>query len=98
MRYAIGIINAKNGEVKVQEEAYRDEALKVAEKVSKWFDRRDTFFSGQPIWNYWKKIGILCKFEALVSGNSWKETAVESVAVFEGGEGTEHEFYMERIE
>lgn len=94
--FRIGILNAKNGKIKIEKETNREEALKVAEKVSRWFDKQDTFFSGTPIWEYWEKVGILSKFRAVVKTDSWNKIAVESVAVFKGNKGTEYEFFVER--
>lgn len=96
--FRIGILNAESGKAKIEKETNQGEALKVAEKISRWFDKQDTFFSGTPIWKYWKIIGILSKFEAVVSGNSLGRVAAESVAVFHGNKTTEHGFFIERKE
>ena len=94
--FRIGILNCKNGKIKIEKNVGQEKALKVAEKISQWFDKQDTFFSGNPVWEYWKNSGILSKFEAMISGNSWNEVATESIAVFNGNKGTEHEFFIEK--
>ena len=94
--FRIGILNCKNGKIKIEKNVSQGEALKVAGKVSMWFDKQDTFFNGNPVWEYWENSGILSKFEALISGDSWDEVATESIAVFNGNKGTEHEFFIER--
>jgi hypothetical protein len=96
VNFRIGILNAETGKVFVERQATEEDALKVAEGVSKWFDRRDTFFSGKPVWEHWKYFPGLEKFERLIEGSRWSDVVTETVAVFEGNKGTEYEFYIKR--
>jgi len=99
MNIKIGIMNCVTGKVIREKTVDSELALQEAEKISRWFDRRDTFFSGKPIWKRWETVGTLSKFEGLVKGTSYNDFAVESIAVF-GGKGTrgeEHEFYMQKV-
>lgn len=98
MNFKIGIINAETGKVAIEKQATEEDALKVAERVSRWFNSKDTFFSGKPIWERWRYFPGLRKFEALVEGSRLTNVATESVAVFKGNKGTEYEFYIERKE
>lgn len=96
MNFQIGIINSENGKVAIEKTAAEEDALKVAEQVSRWFDRRDTFFNGKPIWERWRYFPGLRKFEALIEGSGWSDVVTESVAVFKGNTGVEYEFYIKR--
>jgi hypothetical protein len=96
VNFRIGILNAETGKVITERQATEEDALKVAERVSKWFDRRDTFFSGKPVWEHWKYFPGLEKFERLIEGSRWSDVVTETVAVFEGNKGTEYEFYIKR--
>jgi len=98
MNFQIGIINSENGKVAIEKTATEEDALKVAEQVSRWFDRRDTFFNGKPIWERWRYFPGLRKFEALIEGSRWTNVVTESVAVLVGGRGIEYEFYIKRTE
>lgn len=108
-QYRVGILNTKNGKV-VREKWIQDEAiyldekgelpdkvLNTAKKMSEWFDNKDTFFSGKPIWEYWAEIGFVGRIKKLIEGSGLNNVACESVAVFEGNRGTEHEFFVERV-
>jgi uncharacterized membrane protein len=94
--FKIGIINAETGKVVIEREATAENALEVARKVSQWFDHRDTFFSGKPIWEHWKVFPGLERFQRLIEGSSRSNVVCESIIVFKEGKGTEYEFYMER--
>ena len=96
--FRIGILNTNNGKIKIEKVVNQEEALKTAEKVSRWFDKQDTFFKGTAVWEHWKRLDMLSKFEFVVSGNSWNKVATESIAVFNGNKGTEYEFFIERKE
>jgi hypothetical protein len=96
VNFKIGILNAETGKVVTERQASKEDALKVAGRVSKWFDHRDTFFSGKPIWEHWKCFPGLERFERLIEGSSWSGVITEAVAVFEGNKGTEYEFYVIR--
>lgn len=94
----IGIINSETGKIIKEKTVDPESALQEGERISRWFDKRDTFFSGKKIWKHWENMGILAKFKALTNGNSWSDVATESVAVFKKDKdrGEEHEFYMQR--
>jgi len=94
----IGILNCETGKVIKEKTVDAALAMQEGEKISRWFDRRETFFSGNPIWEYWEKVGVLGKFKAVARGSSLSSVAAESVAVFKGRKGTEHEFYIEGTE
>jgi len=96
-KFRIGILNTENGKVKIEKDASQEEALKTAKKVSRWFDKKDTFFSGV-LWEHWERLGIVKKFEAVVSGRSLGRIASECIVVFNGNKGTEYEFFIERVE
>ena len=95
----IGIVNCETGRIIKEKTVDPESALQEGQKVSRWFDKKDTFFSGKSIWKHWENLGILTKFKALTKGNSWSDIVTESVMVFKGDKdrGQEHEFYMERI-
>jgi len=95
----IDIINCVTGKVIREKTVDSELALQEAEKISRWFDEQDTFFSGKPIWKHWKGLGILSKFKGLVKGTSYNDIAVESIVVFKGDgtRGEEHEFYMQKV-
>ena len=97
--FKIGIINCVTGKIIKEKTVNSELALQEGEKISRWFDRRDTFFSGKPIWKRWENLGTLTKFEVIIKGNSWNDVAGESIMVFKADKdrGQEHEFYMERI-
>jgi len=94
----IGIINCVTGKVIKEKTVDSELALQEAEKISRWFDKQDTFFS-KAIWEHWKILGMLLKFEAVVNGTSLQDIATDSIAVFgeDGAQGEEHEFYMQRV-
>jgi len=94
----IGIINCVTGKVIREKTVDPELALQEAKKISRWFDRQDTFFSGKPIWKHWEILGM-SKFEGLAAGTSHRDLAVESIVVFEEGkaQGEEHEFYMQKV-
>jgi len=94
----IGIMNCETGRIIKEKTVDPELALQEGEKISRWFDKKDTFFSTKPIWKHWENVGILVKFKALAKGNSWSDVAAESIVVFKGDKdrGEEHEFYMER--
>ena len=48
--FKIGIINCVTGKIIKEKTVNSELALQEGEKISRWFDRRDTFFSGKPIW------------------------------------------------
>ncbi len=94
----IGIFNTVNGRTIRGKTVQRKEALKTAEKVSRWFDMQDTFFSGKPVWEHWENAGILEKFRAVIHNQSLSDVAYESVAVFnKKGRGEEHEFFVKKL-
>jgi len=98
MNIKIGIMNCVTGKVIREKTVDLELALQEAEKISRWFDKRDTFFS-KAIWEHWKISGTLSKFEKLANGTSYNDIAVESIAVFkgDGARGEEHEFYMQKV-
>jgi len=110
--FKIGILNTANGKV-VKEVIIKDtiytwekellvkKVLDSAEKVSRWFDDKDTFFSGKKLWEHWKALGMMeNRIKALVSGESLGNLVCESISVFpkDGGRGVGYEFYVERID
>ena len=94
----IGIINCETKKVIKEKTVDLEVALEEAEKISRWFDKQDTFFPGKPIWKCWERLGMLAKFEKLVEGISFSDVAVGSTVVFKGTEHRveEHEFYMQK--
>lgn len=107
MKVRIGILNCENGKERVAKEiekqlfegneVFLERAMAAGEKISRWFNRQDTFFSGKKIWEYWELAGILSKFEAVVRGSSLGNVAYQNIAVFgKEGFGVEYEFFMER--
>lgn len=97
MQIKIGIVNCVTGKIVKEKTVEQEVALKEAEKMSKWFDKQDTFFS-KAIWEHWVPMGTLYKFLKLVDGSSYNDLAVESITVFKNpkARGEEHEFYMQR--
>lgn len=94
----IGIVNCVTGKVIREKTVDPELALREAEKISRWFDKQDTFFS-RAIWKHWEKLGMLPKFEKFAKGTSCIDSVSTSVVVFKGNENRaeEHEFYMQRI-
>lgn len=99
MNIEIGIINSVTGKVIGEKTVDSERAMQEAEKISRWFDGQNTFFSGKPIWEHWKILGMLSKFDAIGRGTSLQEIATDSIAVFNGDRigGEEHEFYVQRV-
>lgn len=99
MLIKIGIINCVTGKVIREKTVDSELALQEAKKISRWFDRRDTFFSGKPIWKHWEILDMLYKFKKVVEGTSLQDIATDSIVVFgeDGAQGEEHEFYMQRV-
>lgn len=97
MQIKIGIVNCVTGKIVKEKTVEQEVALKEAEKMSKWFDKQETFFS-KAIWEHWVLMGTLYKFLKLADGSSYNDLAVESIAVFKNpkARGEEHEFYMQR--
>lgn len=95
----IGILNAETGKVIVEKEAKTvEEAMKVAERTSRWFDRRKTFFS-RPLWEVWTGTGKVASFQKVAEGRSLLDIAKESIIVFpNGSRGVEYEFFVQRKE
>lgn len=108
--YRIGILNTETGKITRQEEVadnqiyvedYHktvEDVLSKAKEISKWFDKKDTFFSGRAIWDHWLSMGFVERIKSLVEGKTLGNVVCESIAVFDGNKGTEHEFFVERIE
>jgi len=108
-RIVIGIINCDTGKMIIEktlennavfidgEQEFQEKALLVLKKVSEWFDKQNTFFSGKPLWEHWEKMGMTAKFEAVIEGRS--DLAAESIAVFKdsNSRSEEHEIYVKRI-
>ena len=94
----VGILNTTNGRTVKEKVVPRKEALEAAEKISQWFDRQDTFFSGKPVWGRWESTGILEKFKSVIHNQSLSDVAYESVAVFnKKGKGEVHEFFVTKL-
>ena len=106
----IGILNCETGKERIvkelQKELFEEDksflkrVMETGKKISRWFDRQDTFFSGKEIWNYWERVGTLTKFEVLARGSRLSNVAAESIIVFngKGNRGVEYQFFMERVE
>ena len=99
MNIEIGIINSVTGKVIREKTVDSEQAMQEAEKISRWFDKQDTFFSGKPIWEHWKILGTLLKFETVARGTSLQDIATDNIVVFgeDEAQGEEHEFYMQRV-
>ena len=97
MQIEIGILNCVTGKAVRKKTVEQEVALNEAKRMSKWFDKQDTFFS-KAVWEHWSELDMLSKFEMLADGSSYNDVAVESIAVFpsSGARGEEHEFYMKR--
>ena len=79
-RIVIGIINCDTGKKIIEKtlennaifiggkQEFQKKALAVLKKASAWFDKQNTFFSGKPLWEYWEKMGMTAKFEAVIEG------------------------------
>ncbi len=106
----IGIIGTETGKqiikkVLVDHSIYKDErelftkkAIDTLKKVSKWFDKRDTFFSGKPIWEHWVSVGSEIKFINIIKSSSLGSIACEEIVVFdENGKGGSCEIYVKRV-
>ncbi len=94
----VGILNTVNGRAVIEKIVPRRMALEEAEKVSMWFDEKDTFFSGKSLWVYWDNAGILEKFKEVIHNQSLSDVAYESVAVFnKKGRGEVYEFFVRKL-
>lgn len=99
--FEVGILNCETGRQIRRKTADDSSAMRVAEQVSRWFDERDTFFSGKPIWELWTLTGIVeGRFKPFIESRSLRSDVVaESVMVFPPDKrlGVEHEFYIRRL-
>lgn len=95
----IGILNCVTGKIIREKTVDPESAFQEAEKISRWFDKQDTFFSSRAIWKHWEKLGMLPKFEKFANGATAIDSVSTSVIVFKGNENRaeEHEFFMQRI-
>lgn len=77
-------------------EKFIQQVIEDLERLSEWFDKQDTFFSGKKIWKYWESVGITQKFKNAIEK---KYTTSESISVFKNGEkrGEEHELYIKYL-
>jgi len=98
-RIEIGILNCATGKTVLEKTVGPESAFQEAEKISRWFDKQETFFSSRAIWKHWEKLGMLPKFEKFAKGTSCIDSVSTSVVVFKGNENRaeEHEFYMQKV-
>lgn len=97
--FEIGIRNTETGDTVKRKVVPEDmgEVMGQAQITSQWFDRQDTCFSGSLIWEHWKEMGkVIPHIRSLVNGDALREVS-ETVMVFDGMHGVEHEFYVERV-
>jgi len=96
--YKIGIINCKTGKHIKYYEVGENQVMPQVEKCMEWIDKQDTFFSGKEYKNTLDGQVFLQKIKNIMEGKTIKNLAVVSIAIFNGNKGTEHEFYVEKME